>query len=183
MIIEKIPQIQDAFVMLGERHEDKRGWFEERFNFDKLMTKGLPIMFKQSNMSVSYEGTLRGLHLQKNNPQGKLVFATFGRIFDVMVDLREDSSTFKKWFSLPLSGTENISMYVPPGCAHGFYVQSSAAVVQYFCTTTYDKESDGGIYWADKELDITWPFDADFQPLVSAKDNGLPTMDQYLASR
>lgn len=168
-------------MLLGERLDDDRGWFQEEWNFDKFLTQGEPITFKQSNTSVSMNGVLRGLHIQRNNPQGKLVRVTFGQIYDVMVDLRKDSPTFKQWFAVTLSGKQNAAVYVPPGCAHGFFTQSSVAIVNYLCTTTYDKISDGGIYWNDPILKIQWPFDKqDFMPTMSVKDQELSNVEDWL---
>lgn len=182
MKIEKIPIIEDGFVIIGERFLDKRGVFEETWNFDELFKSGVTLNFKQSNMSYSSQGVLRGLHLQKNNPQGKLIKAIHGEIFDVMVDLRKESKTFKNSFALRISDKSNVSIFCPPGVAHGFFTLSNASIVNYLCTTTYDKESDSGINWADGDLNIEWPFNVNsFTPMVSLKDSLLPTLAQWIS--
>lgn len=156
--------------------QDNRGFFFEAFKKSTYELHGLPTEWLQDNVSFSYEKVLRGMHIQKKNPQGKLVMCLAGQIFDAWVDLRPGSPTFKSFGSKVLKGGE--AMYIPPGHAHGFFVGSTYALVHYKCTTEYDKESDGGILWST--CGVEWPFPSDFIPLVSGKDWALPSVDEYL---
>lgn len=172
--------IEGVKIIVGTRHEDDRGSFEETFNSVDFADLGLPTEFPQDNTSLSFMGTLRGLHIQRGAPQGKLVRCVWGSIFDVWVDLRPDSKTFKKWGSIQLSNHQPEAIWLPPGLAHGFFTMSNYAVVNYKCSTVFDKASDGGIFWGDKEIGIEWPFPEDFVPNVSAKDANLPSIAEYL---
>lgn len=183
MIIEAFEtQIEGVKIVKSEVHQDHRGAFYEAFNAEQFKTLGLPSMYAQQNVSYSLQGVLRGIHMQKNNPQGKLIRCIGGVIWDVWVDLRKDSKTFGKWGSLSLGGKDVEAVYIPPGLAHGFFVVSSFAIVHYSCTTLYDKESDGGIRWDDDKVSIEWPFPSDVEPLVSPKDMNLPPFDEYIES-
>lgn len=182
-MIEEISLIDGAFAYIGNRHTDKRGYFEERWNLEEFRHGGKDIQFVQSNLSVSFAGVLRGLHVQLNNPQGKLISVLHGQIYDVIYDLRKDSPTFKRWCSFKLHAEANISIYIPPGCAHGFFAMNSVNYVQYLCTTPYDKSSDSGVRWNDPELNLEWPFMSDFTPNVSLKDMELPTLSEFLKQR
>lgn len=170
-------QISDAVIVTPHRYTDERGYFEESWN-DSIAE--LSDTWVQDNASMSFAGVLRGLHIQSTNPQGKLVRCAFGTIFDVIVDLRPSSPTFKQHQSFVLDSNSGHMLWSPPGCAHGFFTLSRYAVVTYKCSTKYDKESDGGILWSDPELAIEWPFEEGFTPHVSLKDSTLPTMSDYL---
>lgn len=148
-------------------HRDIRGFFLETFHAGKFAAAGLPSVFVQDNHSASIRGTLRGLHLQLRKPQGKLVRATLGEIWDVAVDVRPDSPTFGRWTAATLSAENSLQLYVPPGFAHGFCVVSERAHVHYKCTELYDPADEVGIAYDDPALNITWPVD---QPLLSQRD-------------
>ena len=146
---------------------DERGFFMETFNARDAADVGLPVSFVQDNHSRSTRGVLRGLHFQYPQWQGKLVRAASGEIFDVAVDIRQDSETFGKWFGAILSGENKRQMYVPEGFAHGFAVLSETADVIYKCTTLYEPSQDRCLMWNDPDIGINWPVD---HPLISEKD-------------
>jgi len=153
---------------------DDRGYFLETYKKtsyqEKIFNK---LDFVQDNLSYSKKGVLRGMHLQKNFPQGKLVSVIMGDIFDVVIDLRKNSSNFCKWRSFNLHSENHEQLYVPPGFAHGFLTLSSSALVQYKCTEEYNKDDELCIFWNDKDLNIDWPFDKN-KIIVSNKDaNGI----------
>lgn len=175
-------KIEGVRIIKSDHFIDDRGAFFESYNIDEFSAHGLPNQWSQENVSYSHKGVLRGLHIQKNNPQGKLIRCLGGIIWDCWVDLRVDSPTKGKWESISLGGQNIEAVYIPPGLAHGFFVPSSFALVHYMCTTVYDKESDGGIRWDDSDVSIEWPFPKDFIPLLSPKDANLPTLDEYMES-
>jgi dTDP-4-dehydrorhamnose 3,5-epimerase len=147
---------------------DERGFFMETWQRAKFAKAGIDYDFVQDNHSRSCRGTLRGLHYQIRQPQGKLVRVTNGEVFDVAVDLRRGSPTFGHWVSEVLSAENKRMLWVPPGFAHGFYVTSAVAEFQYKCTDYYAPEHERCIRWDDPDLAIAWPLQG--RPLVSAKD-------------
>jgi dTDP-4-dehydrorhamnose 3,5-epimerase len=153
---------------------DARGFFLETFHAQKYREGGIPYDFVQDNQSRSQRGTLRGLHSQRRRPQGKLVRAVRGEIFDVAVDIRAGSPTFGKWVGARLSDENFRQIFVPPGFAHGFCVLSEIAEVEYKCTDFYDKADEVGVAW--DSVGIDWPVK---QPLLSAKDAALPRLDEF----
>ncbi len=159
-----------------ERHEDSRGWFAETFNSTKFSGIGLPASFAQDNQSFSRGGVLRGLHFQHRQPQGKLVRVISGKIWDVAVDLRQNSPTLGQHVSVELNARNaggGIDMlWIPEGFAHGFLVLSPSAEVLYKVTRPYDPGGEHTVLWNDPQLAIPWPLDRLPQPhpLVSAKD-------------
>ncbi|HXL39643.1 MAG TPA: dTDP-4-dehydrorhamnose 3,5-epimerase [Myxococcales bacterium] len=150
---------------------DPRGFFLETFHAARYRDGGIPYDFVQDNHSKSVRGTLRGLHAQRRRPQGKLVRAAQGEIFDVAVDIRPGSATFGKWVGARLSGESFRQMFVPPGFAHGFCVLSATAEVEYKCTDFYDRADEIGARW--DSVGIEWPIQ---DPLLSPKDAALPTL-------
>jgi dTDP-4-dehydrorhamnose 3,5-epimerase len=176
-------KIEGVKIIKRRSFKDHRGDFSVTFNKTLFKSHELPIEFAQSNFTKSVHGSLRGLHIQRNNPQGKLITCHFGRIYDVWVDLRENSSTFKQWSFRSLNAEEFESVYLPPGLAHGFYTQSALAMIGYQCTTPYDAESDGGVNYLDKELKINWPASFDSEPLMTSKDRMLPSVADWLAQK
>jgi dTDP-4-dehydrorhamnose 3,5-epimerase len=157
---------------------DARGYFLETFHDLKYREGGIPWSFVQDNQSRSEHGTLRGLHAQRRHPQGKLVRALQGEIFDVAVDIRVGSPTFGKWVSAVLSGDNFRQLFVPPGFAHGFCVLSQHAEVAYKCTAFYNRDDEVGLRWNDPQVGIAWPIR---DPLLSAKDAALPGLDELRA--
>ena len=173
-------KISGVKLIKSDSNEDDRGFFQEAWHKDKFEALGLPIEWPQDNVSTSFHGVIRGLHIQKGTPQGKLIRCLFGVVWDVWVDLRKESPTFKKWEAITLNYLSHEAIYLPPGLAHGFLAIQHPSVVAYKCTTVYDKESDGGIRWDDPELAIEWPLAEGLVPIVSVKDTRLPTLDEYL---
>ena len=149
---------------------DSRGFFLESWNERAFAEAGLPMHFVQDNHSLSGRGTLRGLHYQLQQTQGKLVRVVAGEVFDVAVDVRRSSPDFGKWVGVTLSAENKRMLWVPPGFAHGFYVTSEQAEFLYKCTEFYDPASERTLAWNDPEIGIQWPLDPEVQPLLSAKD-------------
>jgi len=160
-------------VLLIEPHvfTDERGFFLESFNEEKYYDGGVKVEFIQDNHSKSDKGVLRGLHYQKANPQDKLVRVTQGEVFDVAVDMREESPTYGCWVGYILSDQNMLQLFVPKGFAHGFYVMSKTAEFMYKCSGPYDPDDEGGIIWDDPDLKINWPISD--PPLLKKKDEEL----------
>lgn len=149
----------------------------ETFNESAFKEAGLNSRFVQDNQSKSKKGVLRGLHFQKKYPQGKLVRILKGKVFDVAVDLRKSSATFKKWYGCLLSEENKKQMYIPEGFAHGFLVLSDEAEFTYKCTDFYHPEDEGGYLWNDPSFNIRWPIEEIQQPLLSEKDKKHPLFE------
>lgn len=162
--------IEGVVVVEAPVFGDARGFFTEVFHVDKFAAAGLPTVWAQDNHSRSAQHVLRGLHFQREQPQGKLVRPATGAIFDVAVDLRGSSSTFGHWWGTTLEAGDGRQLYVPPGLAHGFLVLSEHADVSYKCTTPYHAASDGAVLWSDPAVGIEWPIPAGVTPTVSGKD-------------
>lgn len=152
---------------------DDRGFFLETWSRQRYYDAGITAAFVQDNVSVSKKGTLRGLHFQHPQGQGKLVQVLTGRVFDVAVDIRLDSPTFAKSVSVILSESNHKQVYIPPGFAHGFCVLSDTAIFSYKCTDYYNASAEGGVIWNDPDLGIDWPIDS---PVLSTKDTGYPRL-------
>lgn len=138
-------------------HWDDRGYFVETYNLNDMREAGLNMTFVQDNQSMSTKGVLRGLHYQKQHPQGKLVRVVSGAVFDVAVDLRKGSDTFGKWHGVILTAENYKQFYIPEGFAHGFLVLSDTAEFCYKCTDFYHPGDEGGLAWNDPEIGINWP--------------------------
>ena len=149
---------------------DERGYFVETYNQNDFREAGLDMVFVQDNQSMSVRGVLRGLHFQKQYPQGKLVRALRGAVYDVAVDLRANSPTFGKWFGVELTAETKKQFYIPEGFAHGFLVLSDEAEFAYKCTDFYHPGDEGGVAWDDPELGIAWPLAKDMELIISDKD-------------
>jgi dTDP-4-dehydrorhamnose 3,5-epimerase len=162
--------IPDVLILEPRVFGDERGFFFESFN-ERCWREltGVDLHFVQHNHSRSAGGVLRGLHYQIQQPQGKLVRAVVGEVFDVAVDIRQSSATFGKWFGALLSAENKRQMWVPPGFAHGFCVTSDVAEFLYLTTDYYAPEHERCISWNDLDLAISWPLTVD--PNVSAKDS------------
>ncbi len=153
--VEKCP-IEGLYVITPAVHGDSRGYFMETYNKRDLEEAGLDLDFVQDNQSCSSKGVLRGLHYQKQYPQGKLVRVVRGAVFDVAVDLRKDSPTYGKWFGVELSEENKKQFYIPEGFAHGFAVLTDTAEFCYKCTDFYHPNDEGGIAWNDPDINIDW---------------------------
>lgn len=168
--IEKdVNGIEGLCVIEPEIHLDARGYFTESYNQKDMQEAGLNVDFVQDNQSGSVKGVLRGLHYQKEHPQGKLVRVIRGRVYDVAVDIRRGSVTYGKWFGIELSEENRKQLYIPEGFAHGFLVLSENAEFCYKCTDFYHPGDEGGIAWNDPTLGIQWPeIEGEYQ--LSEKD-------------
>ena len=162
--------IPDVVLIKPRVFADERGFFMETWHRRKFEAAGIDADFVQDNHSRSLKGTLRGLHYQIRNPQGKLVRVTLGEVFDVTVDIRRDSPTFGRWIGEYLSGENRHMLWVPPGFAHGFFVVSDTAEFQYKCTNYYAPEYERCIKWDDPAIGIAWPLLEHAAPLLSEKD-------------
>ena len=154
--VTKAP-IEGLYVIEPTVHGDSRGYFMETYNYNDMKEHGLDMVFVQDNQSKSSKGVLRGLHYQIKHPQGKLVRVIRGRVFDVAVDIRKNSSTYGNWFGVELSEENKKQFYISPGFAHGFLVLSDEAEFCYKCTDFYHPDDEGGIAWNDPEIGIVWP--------------------------
>lgn len=156
--IEKnVGGIEGLCVITPTVFGDNRGYFMETYNKKDMEDAGLTMNFVQDNQSSSTKGVLRGLHFQKQHPQGKLVRVIKGTVFDVAVDLRKNSATYGKWYGVELSEENKKQFYIPEGFAHGFLVLSDLAEFCYKCTDFYHPEDEGGLAWNDPSIGIQWP--------------------------
>ena len=174
-LVKKV--LTDALILKPRLFEDERGYFYESFN-DKVFESlsGVRVDFIQDNQSYSSKGTLRGLHFQKGEAaQAKLVRVTKGSAYDVAVDLRPDSLTFKKWYGVELSEENHLQFFIPRGFAHAFVALEDNTIFQYKVDNYYSGVNDGGVIWNDKELAINWP---ELKLELSEKDKNLPKLNQ-----
>ncbi len=162
--------LRDVKLVRPKKFADERGWFTEVFNTRAFAAAGLPGTFVQDNQSFSYRGVLRGLHYQLGQPQGKLIRAISGHIWDVAVDLRRGSPDFGKWAGFDLTGDELEFLWIPEGFAHGFLVLSETANVLYKTTDFYYREGERCVRWNDPTLAVRWPLEKIGDPIVSQKD-------------
>ncbi len=149
--------IEGLCIITPAVHGDNRGYFIETYNQRDMEEAGLNMTFVQDNQSCSVKGVLRGLHFQKEFPQGKLVRVIKGSVFDVAVDLRSNSETYGKWFGVELSEENKKQFYIPQGFAHGFLVLSEVAEFCYKCTDFYHPGDEGGLAWNDPSIGVQWP--------------------------
>ncbi len=174
-LINKV--LTDALIVKPRIYEDERGYFQESFNqknFDKII--GNKIDFVQDNESLSSKGTLRGLHFQFGKyAQTKLIRVVKGSIFDVAVDLRPNSQTYKKWYGIELSEKNRLQFLIPKGFAHGFLSLEDNTIVQYKVDQFYSPSHDGGIIFNDNTLNIAWPI---IEPVLSKKDSNLKVLSE-----
>jgi dTDP-4-dehydrorhamnose 3,5-epimerase len=170
-------RIPEVILVEPDVFRDDRGYFFETHHQKKYAAGGIPEVFVQDNQSFSVARTLRGLHAQLRRPQGKLVRAIQGEIFDVGVDIRPGSPTFGQWVGEVLSGENFRQLYIPPGFAHGFCVLSETALVQYKCTDFYDRDDEIGVVWNDPEIAIEWPVP---DPLLNDKDRSAPRLAEIV---
>ena len=175
--MEFIPTaIPDVMLIIPRTFGDERGFFLETYRQDVFEAACGSVNFVQDNHSGSRQGTLRGLHYQLHQAQGKLVRAVAGEIFDVAVDIRQGSPTFGQWVGARLSAENKHQLWVPAGFAHGFYVLSPWAEVFYKASAYYAPEWERGIRWDDPAIGITWPLAEGGAPLLSEKDRRAPLL-------
>ena len=176
-----VTEIKDAYIITTKKHSDERGFFIETFNLEQFRhIIGYNVEFVQDNHSKSSKNVLRGLHYQIKHSQGKLVRCTQGSLFDVIVDLRTFSPTFKKSFTITLDNPETL-LWVPPGLAHGFYTLEDNTEFEYKVTDYYYPEYDRTLIWNDKTINIMWPFYKFWGyvvPTLSKKDKRGFTFDE-----
>ena len=174
MIIEStiLPEVK---VIIPEVFSDERGYFLETYQKNKFIENKIPHHFYQDNEVKSKKHTIRGLHYQIKNPQGKIVRAVLGKILDVAVDIRLGSPNFGKAVSIILTEKNKKMLYIPEGFAHGYGVLSEESIVVYKCTNIYDMKNEHGIIWNDPNININWEID---NPLLSSKDKLLPKLSE-----
>jgi len=166
--VKAIPtELPGVLIIEPEVHHDPRGFFLETYHQRKYVELGLPGPLVQDNHSHSVKGTLRGLHAQLERPQGKLVRAVHGEMFDVAVDIRRGSPTFGRWVGVVLSAQNFRQLWIPPGFAHGFCVLSEQVDVEYKCSDFYNPGDELTVLWSDPAIGIDWPVR---NPILSAKD-------------
>lgn len=170
--------IKGLLIIETKVFKDDRGFFIESYNLRDFASLGIGINFVQDNHSFSRKGVLRGLHFQFKHPQGKLVRVISGKVFDVAVDIRPNSSTFGKWFGVELSDVNGLQFYIPPGFAHGFIALEENTHFFYKCTEYYYPQDELGIIWNDPILNIQWPIEQVNNITISEKDKNLPPFSE-----
>ena len=165
--------IPGPLVIEPNVHGDARGFFMETWHAARYRSVGLPDRFVQSNLSRSGPGVIRGLHYQFPKPQGKLVSVLEGRVFDVAVDIRSGSPTFRQWAGVELSAENHRQFYIPEGFAHGFCVLGESVLLSYLCTAEYNAEYDAAVAWDDPDIGIRWPVR---NGTLSARDSKAPRL-------
>jgi dTDP-4-dehydrorhamnose 3,5-epimerase len=171
-------EIPEVILVEPDVFRDGRGFFLETYHHHRYAENGIPQPMVQDNHSFSRRGTLRGLHAQRDKPQGKLVRALEGEMFDVAVDIRRGSPTFGRWVGFTLSGENFRQLWVPPGFAHGFCVLSETVHVEYKCTEFYDQKDEMAVAWDDPQIGIRWPI---AEPVLSARDQAAPRLAEIEA--
>ena len=155
-VLKNAGNIEGLCIIEPAVHGDERGYFMETYNARDMQEAGLNMAFVQDNQSMSKKSVLRGLHFQKQFPQGKLVRVISGAVFDVAVDLRKNSKTFGKWYGVELTAENKKQFYIPEGFAHGFLVRSETAEFCYKVTDFWHPNDEGGIMWNDPDIGIDW---------------------------
>jgi len=166
-------ELPDVLVLEPTVHRDARGFFLETYQAERFAKAGITAPFVQDNHSRSARGVLRGLHAQRTTPQGKLVRAILGEIWDVAVDIRPGSATYGRWIGVTLDAAGFRQLWIPPGFLHGFCVMSEWAEIEYKCTAPYERDDEIGVVWNDPDIGIAWPITA---PALSPKDAALPRL-------
>lgn len=169
---------EGLIILEPKLFKDERGGFYETWRKEDYKSYGIKEDFVQDNISISQRNVLRGLHYQRD--QGQLVGVSYGEIFDVVVDIRQDSPTYKKYFSIHLTGDKPQQIYMSPGFAHGFCVLSDIVVINYKCTQYYDPSSEGGVIWNDPNIGIAWPA---IVPIISERDSQFKSLRENICRR
>ena len=164
--------IEDLLIVNVDQYLDERGFFQEQYSYRHYKENVFKNEFVQDNLTFSKKNVLRGLHFQKHKPQSKLISVVLGEIFDVAVDIRPESKTFLKYFSINLSDKNKKQLFIPKGFAHGFFVLSDFAYVNYKCSDYYDSSDNSGIIWNDDTISVEWPLNG-LNPILSEKDKNL----------
>lgn len=168
-------RVKDVYIIEPTVYGDNRGFFMETYCYEEFRNAGLGMVFVQDNHSKSKKGVLRGLHFQKEHPQGKFIRVVKGAVYDVAVDLRKSSPTFGKWVGVELTEENKKMLYIHEGFAHGFVTLKDNTEFLYKCTDYYHPEDEGGLIWNDQDLNISWPIN---NPVLSEKDKKWPTLKQ-----
>lgn len=174
--------IEGLHIIEPAVHGDSRGFFMETYNKRDMEEAGLNMVFVQDNQSMSTKGVLRGLHFQKQFPQGKLVRVIKGKVFDVAVDIRPDSKTYGKWFGVELSAENKKQFYIGEGFAHGFLVLSDIAEFCYKVTDFYHPNDEGGIAWNDPGIGIDWGVIGEYNGSADPSGYTLPDGSRLIMS-
>ncbi len=178
MQINKTP-IEGLLIIEPKVWQDERGYFFESFRKDVMINAGIHPDLIQDNQSLSQKGTIRGLHFQAPPfQQGKLVRVIKGSVLDVAVDIRKNSKTYGKNFSIELNESNKLQFWIPPGFAHGFSTLEDNTIFTYKCSNYYNKASEGGIFWSDPQLGIDWKVE---EPIISEKDKQLPLFRDFVS--
>ena len=173
-------KLAGVLILEPQVYRDERGYFLESYNENRYASiPGLDVPFVQDNHSRSRKHVLRGLHLQRQHPQGKLVRVVTGHVWDVAVDVDPGSPTFRQWVGVDLTDENNLQFYIPPGYAHGFCVLSDVADFEYKCTEFYHPADEVGLLWNDPDLKIDWPI---AQPVLSGRDAANSSLRTFLGS-
>lgn len=172
-------ELKGAFLISSFYVGDNRGGFTKSFEKDMFLNAGIPFTLNETFASKSMKNVIRGLHFQTHNPQAKLVSVVSGRVWDVIVDLRPDSATYKNWTAQELSADNHLGFFIPRGFAHGFVSLEDNTVMLYQCDGKYDMDTDSGIRFDDPIIGIEWPVKEDVA-IHSARDLNLPFFDEYL---
>ena len=170
-------EMPEVIIVKPTEIKDHRGYFLESYHIEKFNMSGIDCTFVQDNHVKSIQNTLRGLHFQVINPQAKLLRCIKGKVFDVAVDIRKDSTYLGKWIGKELSEENKNQLYIPAGFAHGYYVMSEIAEIIYKCSEIYRPEDEQGIRWDDPDIGIEWP---GTNPIISEKDRKLPLLNTIL---
>ncbi len=174
MIVDRVPRIAGALLLRPTPHVDQRGFFCRTFDADVMAAAGIdPAGFVQDSLSRSAAGVVRGLHVRRGDGEAKLVRCSYGAVFDVIVDLRPASPTYRNWASFELRDDEQVSLYVPAGCAHGFQALTDPADVSYRIDRAHDPSQDVSIAFNDPELAIPWPLPV---TIMSQRDRDAPSL-------
>lgn len=171
--------IPGAYVITSFYSEDNRGSFVKSFEKDIFAENGIEFHCNEDFISHSTKNVIRGMHFQLHHPQAKLVGVISGKVYDVIVDLREESPTFGKWAGVYLSAQNRTSLYIPRGCAHGFIALSDDSIVSYKCDGKYDKATDTGILYSDPEIAIEWPIMDLSKAVIGARDQKQMTFADF----
>ncbi len=185
ILVEKnVNGIEGLCVIVPAVHGDTRGYFFESYNQNDMIENGIDISFVQDNQSMSVKGVLRGLHFQKQYPQTKLVRVIKGSVFDVAVDLRNNSNTYGKWYGIELTEENKKQFLIPRGFAHGFLVLSDVAEFCYKCDDFYHPNDEGGMAWNDPEIGIVWPnVKGSYKGTASAKGYSMDGIELILSEK
>ena len=171
--------IKDLYVIEPSIFKDERGYFFESYSLKDFHDNGIDVDFKQDNESYSRKGVLRGLHFQKEHPQGKLIRVIKGAVYDVAVDLRKSSLTYGKYYGIILSEENKTQFYIPEGFAHGFLVLSDETIFSYKCTDFYYKDDQYGVLWNDPDIGIDWSMGNADKVTLNERDSSWPLLRDF----